>query len=150
MRFHTLRREQWIPRTPDEVFAFFSDAHNLETITPPWLGFRTLTPGPIRMAAGTKIQYRLSIHGAPVKWTTEIRKWDPPRRFVDVQLRGPYSLWHHTHSFTPENGGTRMRDVVRYRLPLGPLGLLLNALMVRRDVGRIFAYRQALIAKMFR
>ena len=149
MRFHTLRSEQWIPRTPDEVFAFFSDAHNLETITPTWLGFRTLTRSPIPMAAGTKIQYRLTIHGAPVRWTTEIREWDPPRRFIDIQLRGPYRLWHHTHTFAPENGGTRMRDTVRYRLPFGPIGRLVNVLLVRRDVDRIFTYRSSKIAQIF-
>jgi hypothetical protein len=150
VRFHTLRREQQIPRPIAEVFAFFSDARNLEEITPPWLGFRTLTPGPIRIAAGTRIRYRLSLHGAPVSWTTEIRRWEPPSRFVDVQLSGPYQLWHHTHRFAACDGGTRMCDIVRYRLPFGPLGRLVNALVVRRDVERIFDYRNRRIAEIFR
>ncbi|HYW45366.1 MAG TPA: SRPBCC family protein [Bryobacteraceae bacterium] len=140
-RFHTLRRQQWICRPLDEVFAFFSDARNLEEITPPWLGFRILTPGPIRIAAGTKLRYRLSLHGLPVRWTTEIRRCEPPFRFIDVQLSGPYRLWHHTHRFEAHDGGTRMTDVVRYRLPFGMIGRAVHALKVRRDVERIFAYR---------
>jgi ligand-binding SRPBCC domain-containing protein len=148
-RFHTLRREQWVPRPLDEVFAFFSDAGNLEAITPPWLGFRTLTPGPIRIAAGTLVQYQIRWHGIPVTWTTKIRRWDPPFRFVDVQLSGPYRLWHHTHRFEAHNGGTRMTDVVRYRLPLGPIGRVIHALKVRRDIERIFEYRFKRIGDMF-
>jgi len=140
-RFHTLKNEQWVPRPIEEVFAFFSDARNLGEITPSWLGFRILTPGPIPMAAGTRIRYRLSWHGLPIYWTTEIRKWDPPHRFVDVQSRGPYRLWHHTHLFESHDGGTRMIDVVRYTLPLGIAGRLLHAFKVRRDVARIFDYR---------
>ena len=149
MRFHTVRREQQVPRPPDEVFDFFSDARNLDEITPPWLGFRTLTAGPLRLAAGTRIRYRLSLHGAPVTWTTEIRRWNPPWRFVDVQVRGPYDLWHHTHRFEPSNGGTRMIDLVRYRLPFGPVGRVVNALIVRRDVERIFDYRKRRIDEIF-
>jgi ligand-binding SRPBCC domain-containing protein len=150
VRIHTLRREQQIPRPREEVFAFFADAHNLEEITPPWLGFRTLTPGPIAMAAGTQIRYQLKVHGVPVSWITEIRRWDPPSRFVDVQLSGPYTLWHHTHKFEAHHGGTRMIDMVRYRLPFGPFGRLVNALFVRRDVERIFDYRNRRIAEIFR
>jgi len=108
-----------------------------------------LTPGPIHLAAGTRIRYRLSLHGFPLYWTTEIRRWDPPVRFVDVQLSGPYQLWHHTHRFEPFNGGTRMTDVVRYRLPFGWIGRIVNALQVRRDVEKIFAYRNQKISEMF-
>lgn len=133
-RFHTLRREQWIPRAIDEVFAFFADAGNLEAITPPWLGLRILTPGPIRIAAGTEVRYRLCWHGVPVSWTTEIRRWDPPYRFVDVQLHGPYRLWHHTRRFETGDGGTRMTDLVRYRLFFGLPGRAVHAMKVRRDV----------------
>ena len=147
--FHTLRREQWIPRPLDEVFAFFSDARNLEEITPPWLEFRILTPGPIRIAAGTKLRYRLSLHGIPVRWTTEIRLWEPPFRFIDVQVSGPYRLWHHTHRFETRDGGTRMTDVVRYRLPFGMIGRAVHALKVRRDVDRIFDYRFERIGELF-
>jgi hypothetical protein len=144
-----LRREQWIPLPVDEVFAFFSDAQNLGEITPPWLGFRILTPGPIRIAVRTKIRYRLSWHGIPVKWTTEIRRWEPPSFFVDVQTSGPYRLWHHTHRFESREGGTRMTDVVRYRLPFGTIGRALHTLKVRRDVERIFDYRFQRIGELF-
>lgn len=147
--FHTLRRQQWIPRPLGEVFAFFSDARNLAEITPPELGFRILTPGPIRIAAGARLRYRLSWHGIPVGWTTEIRRWEPPFRFVDVQLRGPYRLWYHSHLFEDHQGGTRMTDVVRYRLPFGIFGRLVHAVSVRRDVERIFDYRSRRIAGLF-
>ena len=146
--FHTLRSEQWVPRPLDEVFAFFSDAANLGVITPPWLGFRMLTPA-VHIVQGALIRYRLGLHGIPIGWTTQIRRWDPPHRFVDVQLRGPYQLWHHTHRFESRDGGTLMRDVVRYRLPFGVLGRVVNALMVRRDVESIFAYRTERIAQLF-
>ncbi len=149
IRFHTLRRHQWIPRPVDEVFQFFSDARNLEEITPPWLGFRILTPGPIRIAQGTRIRYRLRLHGIPLGWTTEIRQWKPLDRFVDVQLRGPYRLWHHTHRFVPKDGGTVMTDIVRYRLPLGIVGRLVHRLKVRRDLERIFDYRARHIRELF-
>jgi ligand-binding SRPBCC domain-containing protein len=148
-RFHTLRREQWIPRPIEELFAFFADARNLGELTPPWLGFRILTRGPIRLAAGAEIRYRLAWHSAPLNWTTEIRRWDPPFRFVDVQLSGPYRLWHHTHRFEAHDGGTRMADVVRYRLPLGAIGRAVHALKVRRDVERIFDYRFQRIGELF-
>jgi ligand-binding SRPBCC domain-containing protein len=148
-RFHTLRREQWIPQPLEEVFAFFSDARNLEEITPSWLGFQILTPGPIQIAAGTRLRYRLRVHGLPLSWTTEIRRWEPPFRFVDVQLNGPYSLWHHTHLFEARNGGTQMTDIVRYRLPFGLLGRAVHALKVRSDVEKIFDYRFKRIGEWF-
>jgi ligand-binding SRPBCC domain-containing protein len=145
MRLHVLRREQHLPKSPDEAFAFFGDAHNLEDITPPWLGFRVVTPRPLAMRPGTLIEYRLRLHGLPLHWRTQIAVWDPPRRFVDVQLRGPYRLWHHTHEFEPEGDGTRMTDVVRYGLPLGPLGEIAQAILVGRDVEAIFDHRAGAI-----
>lgn len=146
---HTLRREQRLPGAPEEVFAFFADARNLEAITPPLLRFRVLTPEPIAMAAGTLIRYRLRVHGVPVGWLTAIREWDPPHRFVDEQLRGPYASWHHTHTFEHHpRGGTLMRDVVRYALPLGPLGELARRLLVARDLEAIFDHRAERIAEL--
>jgi ligand-binding SRPBCC domain-containing protein len=136
-----LQREQEIPRPIDEVFAFFADAQNLETITPPWLGFRILTPGPITMRAGARIVYRLGWRWLPLRWVTEITAWEPPLHFVDVQRHGPYALWCHTHEFEPHEGGTRMRDRVRYALPLGVLGALAHRLAVRKDLEAIFDYR---------
>jgi ligand-binding SRPBCC domain-containing protein len=142
MRTHVLHREQRLDGPPEEVFAFFADARNLEAITPPLLRFEVITPGPIRMQPGALIEYRLRIHGAPVRWLTSIREWDPPHRFVDLQVRGPYALWHHTHSFAPApQGGTLMTDTVRYAVGFGPLGELAHRLFVARDVGAIFDHR---------
>jgi ligand-binding SRPBCC domain-containing protein len=143
----TLTREQILPGAPDEVFAFFADAFNLEAITPAWLRFRIVTPGPVRMAPGTLIEYRLALHRVPIRWLTRIEVWEPGRRFVDVQVRGPYRHWHHTHSFEPRAGGTLVRDTVRYALPLGPLGRLAHAAFVRRDLERIFDFRHAEVAR---
>jgi ligand-binding SRPBCC domain-containing protein len=132
-----------LPLPPEEVFPFFGDALNLEAITPPWLGFRVVTPGPIEMAAGAGIEYRLRLHGIPIRWRTTIAVWDPPHRFVDVQLSGPYRMWHHTHDFEPAaDGGTLMRDTVRYALPFGPLGAAAHRVLVRRDLEAIFDYRR--------
>jgi ligand-binding SRPBCC domain-containing protein len=144
---YTLTREHILPGDPDAVFGFFSDALNLEAITPPWLGFRVVTPPPIHMAAGTLIEYRLRLHGIPVRWLTRIEAWEPGVRFVDVQLRGPYRLWHHTHSFEPHDEGTLVRDTVRYSLPLGAIGRLAHAVLVRRDLEQIFDFRHAEVAR---
>jgi hypothetical protein len=149
MSIHTLRRELWIPRPRPEVFEFFSQASNLERITPPWLNFHVQTPDPIEMRPGTLIDYKLKIHGLPVEWRTEIRTWDPPLSFSDVQLKGPYKTWNHTHTFLAENGGTRMRDEVVYELPFGILGDLVRLLKVRSDVEQVFDYRNQQIAKFF-
>ena len=140
--YHTLRREQRLPGTPDEVFPFFAEAGNLEAITPPWLSFRIATPRPIVMGVGTLIEYRLRLRGLPISWLTRIEVWEPGERFVDQQMRGPYALWHHTHEFAPApGGGTVMRDTVRYALPFGPLGVLAHRLFVHRDLARIFDFR---------
>lgn len=146
MKEFSLHAEVWLPRPCHEIFPFFGDARNLEFITPPWLKFQVLTPAPIEMRPGTLIDYRIRIHGFPIGWRTEIKVWEPPHRFVDVQLRGPYSLWHHTHTFVGRDGGTQCLDDVRYR-PRG--GALINWLFVRRDVERIFKYRQERLKECF-
>lgn len=146
---YTLTREQRLTGTPGEVFEFFADAHNLEAITPPWLGFHVVTPRPIAMRAGTLIEYRLRLHRVPIRWLTRIEEWEPGVRFVDAQLHGPYALWHHTHEFAPDAPAhTLMRDTVRYALPLGPLGALAHRLFVARDLERIFDYRTVSVASM--
>ena len=142
----TLHTELWLPRPRNEVFLFFAEARNLETLTPPWLKFEVLTPSPIMLRPGTLIDYRITVHGLPIRWRTEIAEWDPPRQFVDVQLRGPYTLWRHTHTFEERDGGTVCLDQVRYR-PRG--GVLVHWLFVRRDVERIFQYRQQRLKEMF-
>ena len=142
MAIHTLRSEQALDADVDTVFAFFADPLNLEAITPPLLGFAVVTPAPIAMGVGTFIQYRLRLHGVPMRWDTLIQAWEPPRRFVDVQVRGPYRLWHHTHELTAlDDGRTLMRDTVRYDLGFGVLGALAHHVIVRRDLEAIFAYR---------
>lgn len=146
VREHRIVRRQLLEGAPEEVFPFFADARNLERITPPLLRFRVLTPAPIEVREGTLIDYRLRVHGVPVRWRTLIAAWDPPHRFVDVQLRGPYALWHHTHEFAPADGGrTLMTDTIRYAVGAGVLGRIAHALVVRRDVERIFAHREAVL-----
>jgi ligand-binding SRPBCC domain-containing protein len=139
---HRLERRQHLRQPPERVFAFFAEAHNLERITPPWLRFELLAGGPSEMSVGALIDYRLHLHRLPVRWTSRIEEWEPGRGFVDRQLRGPYRLWHHRHTFTAQDGGTVVGDVVDYALPLGRLGELAHPLFVRRDLDRIFAYRQ--------
>jgi len=146
MKEFTLDVEFRLPRPRDEVFGFFADAVNLQAITPPWLKFEVLTPAPIVMGVGTLIDYRIRIHGLPIRWRTEITEWAPPRRFRDVQRRGPYTLWEHTHTFEENASGTLCRDHVRYR-PRG--GRLIHWLFVGRDVERIFEYRQQRLQQFF-
>lgn len=146
MKEFTLHTELWLPRPRSEVFPFFADARNLEALTPPWLRFEVLTPGPIDLKPGALIDYRIRVHGLPIRWRTEITEWNPTYRFVDVQLRGPYTLWHHTHTFEERDGGTLCTDDVRYR---PPGGALVNWLFVRRDVERIFAYRRERMLALF-
>lgn len=149
MSVHVLTRVQQLPGSPDTVFPFFAAARNLEAITPPFLGFEVTTPEPIAMEAGTLIEYRLRLHGLPLRWLTRIELWEPGVRFVDRQLKGPYALWHHTHEFAADPARpdvTTMRDTVRYALPLGPLGELAHRLLVRRDLRRIFDHRALAVA----
>jgi ligand-binding SRPBCC domain-containing protein len=136
----------WLPRPRDEVFAFFSNALNLEKITPPWLQFHVTTPAPIQMQAGTEIGYRIKIRGIPARWRSRITVWEPPNRFVDEQLRGPYRKWIHEHSFTDERGGTTCEDKVQYA---PPGGTITNKLFVERDVRNIFAYRTQRLLEIF-
>lgn len=147
MAMHLLERTQRLDPPPEQVFPFFADAGNLERITPPWLGFSIETPQPIDMRRGALIDYRLQLHGMPLSWHTEIALWDPPHRFVDVQLSGPYRLWHHTHTFEPDGEGTLMRDVVRYALPFGAIGEIAHRVIVRRDLDRIFDFRVEEVAR---
>lgn len=147
MKLHTLTRQQFLDRPPEAVFPFFADPYNLEAITPPLLGFRVVSEGGIEMRVGTLIQYRLKLRGLSVDWLTRIEEWEPGVRFVDIQLAGPYRLWHHTHAFEERAGGTVMRDVVRYVLPAWPLGEL-AAPLVRRELGAIFDFRRDAVARL--
>ncbi len=142
MRIHVLERSQRVEVPVRRAFDFYVDALNLEPMTPPWLHFKVTTPGELILHRGTLLDYRLRLHGVPVRWQTLIETWEPPRRFVDTQARGPYSLWEHTHRFEPDgDAATVIHDRVRYAIPLGPLGAIAHRLFVRRDLERIFDYR---------
>ncbi|MBW3628772.1 MAG: SRPBCC family protein [Gemmatimonadetes bacterium] len=139
-REHILTTQILIPRPREEVFEFFAAAENLQRITPPELGFEITTALPISMGAGALIDYRLRLLGVPFRWRTRIARWEPGNAFVDEQISGPYALWVHTHTFRDAQGGTLVRDEVRYRLPGFPFGEVAYPL-VRLQVGRIFDYR---------
>jgi ligand-binding SRPBCC domain-containing protein len=141
---HTLTTSMRLPLAREAVFAFFAEAANLERMTPPELRFEILTPSPLHLAEGTLIDYRLRLFGIPLGWQSQITCWDPPRTFVDVQRRGPYQCWIHTHRFREADGGTIIEDAVEYCLPFWPLGELVSPL-VRRQLHRIFRYRQQAI-----
>lgn len=149
MRESLFEQHQEVQASCDEVFAFFSDPSNLHDLTPPWLGFHILTPPPLGQGVGAIYDYRIHLHGLPLRWRTRIEAWEPGQRFVDIQLRGPYALWHHTHTFEAlSGGGTRLGDLVRYRLGFGPLGRLIEP-WIARDIERIFAFRREAIARRF-
>ncbi|MEM7353689.1 MAG: SRPBCC family protein [Acidobacteriota bacterium] len=146
MKTFTLERSSFLPHPIDQVFGFFAQAQNLESLTPPLLRFQILTPLPIDMHQGTLIDYRLRVHGIPLRWRSEITAWDPPHRFIDEQLRGPYRRWVHEHRFTEVDGGTQVVDHVQYAV-LG--GSLIRRLFVAPDLQRIFDYRQERLPGLF-
>ncbi|HSR52068.1 MAG TPA: SRPBCC family protein [Acidobacteriota bacterium] len=146
MREFRLEKEIRLPCPPQEVFPFFADAANLEQITPDCLNFEILTPRPIDMQVGTLIDYKLRVRGIPIRWRTKITVWEPPFRFQDEQLKGPYRQWIHEHTFEEKEGGTLCRDVVRYAV-WG--GWIIDKLFVRRDVEGIFEFRQRRLNEIF-
>ncbi len=148
MRVHRLEREQLLPHRTEDVFAFFAQARNLERITPSWLRFDVVTPEPIRMRVGTLIEYRLRVHGIRLRWISRIEEWVPGESFVDRQLCGPYARWRHRHTFeTVAGGSTWVRDDIDYGLPLGTVGELAHPLFVRRDLERVFDFRQVAVER---
>jgi hypothetical protein len=147
VRVHLLERSQRVEVPVERAFAFYGDALNLEPLTPPWLHFEVTTPGAIEMREGALLDYKLKLHGVPISWRTKIETWEPPTRFVDIQVRGPYSLWEHTHVFEAAGeGATVIHDRVRYRIPFGPIGAIAEWLFVRRDLRRIFDFRADAVA----
>jgi uncharacterized protein (TIGR01777 family) len=141
--------EQWIPKPVKEIFPFFSEAKNLGVLTPEFLHFKILSQSTDEMEKGTLVDYQIKIHGIPIHWQTLIKEWEPGSKFVDTQLKGPYKSWHHTHRFIPMKGGTLLSDRVLYRLPLGILGGIAAGPMVKKDVKKIFDYRQKVINERF-
>jgi ligand-binding SRPBCC domain-containing protein len=146
---HRLEQTQIVPRPLEEVFSFFADIQNLEVITPPFLHFRNVPPAPTEIHPGALIDHQLSLFGLPMKWRSEIALFEPNVRFVDRQLIGPYKIWHHLHEFRSVDSGTEILDRVHYELPLGPLGEIAHALMVKRMLQRIFDYRQKRLTEIF-
>ena len=148
MRYQ-LRHVQRVPARLDDVFAFFSDPENLETLTPPWLGFRILgaSDSPVRL--GTRIRYRLRLNGIPLRWESVISEYEPWRMFADEQVRGPYRFWYHRHLFRAVDGGVEVEDLVEYELPLGVLGRIAHAVLVRRQLRQIFEFRQQRMRERF-
>jgi ligand-binding SRPBCC domain-containing protein len=146
MKTYRLQTKIWLPQDRTEIFAFFADARNLERLTPLWLRFVIVTPDPIEMKKGTRLDYRLKMRGIPVRWQSEIASWDPPTRFVDRQTRGPYTLWVHEHLFTDHQGGTVVADNVTYASPGGPI---VQKFLVAPDLRRIFRYRYQILQDIF-
>lgn len=149
MKLHRLHRKQFVPRPLEEVFPFFERPENLEWLTPALLKFRILTPSPVPMHVGSLIDYTIRVHGVPVHWRTLVTENNPPHRFVDQSLKGPYAIWHHAHDFRTVEGGTEIEDTVDYALPLGLLGELAHAWFVRRDLEAIFDFRARAVAQEF-
>jgi len=145
---YQLIREQFIARSPEAVFAFFQKPENLAVITPPWLNFVIVSPTPIVMAQGLRLDYSVRPLGFRMRWTSLISEYDPPRSFVDEQVRGPYKRWHHRHEFIAKDGGMLVRDCVDYDLAFGPLGWIANAVYVRWSLKSIFDYREKIIRQM--
>ncbi len=138
---------QFLPFDQKKVFDFFSEARNLESITPQNLNFKIINVSTPEITEGTLIDYKLKIHGVPVSWKTLISEWDVPNKFIDQQLKGPYSVWHHTHEFHSFFGGTLMIDRVKFKLPMGTLGNMVAGTFVQSDVENIFKYRRSVIAE---
>jgi len=149
MTVRRLEVEQWLPRPLAEVFPFFSDARNLDELTPPWLHFQILSDLPKEIHTGLRIDYQLRLYQLPVRWQTEITAYAPPYRFVDTQLRGPYRLWVHEHTFEERDGGTLMRDRVEYRVPGWIIEPLLHRWLVGPDLQTIFAFRRRRLEEVF-
>ena len=148
MAVHVLRRRQELPHPLDRVFELFSVARNLERITPAWLRFEVRTPEPVAMEVGALIDYRLHYRGVPLGWTSQIEVWEPGRQFVDRQVRGPYGLWHHRHTFAESGDATVIEDEVHYAAPFGALGEIAQPLFIERDLGRIFDYRHQAVRRI--
>lgn len=146
MTIHKLHSEIFLLHPPEKIFPFFADAGNLQILTPPWLDFIVVSPRPMEVREGALIDYKLRIHGLSLRWRTRINIWEPPHRFVDEQIRGPYRQWIHEHLFEPHDGGTLAIDRVSYAVPFD---FLTHRFFVRRDIEKIFAFRETALKKQF-
>ena len=146
---YLLQTNQTVDESLDNVFPFFSKPENLAKMTPPWLDFQILTPSPIPMEKGTIIDYQIGLGPIPTRWRTLISSYEPSNYFVDEQLNGPYSFWHHTHRFKSVEKGTLLSDEVRYLLPFGFMGDLAHSIMIKRQLEKIFTHRHAVMLKKF-
>jgi ligand-binding SRPBCC domain-containing protein len=149
LKIYELKRNTTIPASLDEVFSFFSEAENLNAITPPWLYFKILTPLPIKMKKNALIDYSIKLLGLQMTWKTEISDWQPPHRFTDRQIKGPYRVWEHAHIFEERGGETQMEDVIRYAVPGFVLSPLIHFLFVRPRLERVFDFRETAILEYF-
>ena len=149
MKIYELNVSHQVNAPIEEVFDFFSKPENLSKITPAKMGFNVLTPSPIKMQRGALIEYTIRVFGFPLRWRTLITAYEPPKKFVDEQLKGPYSFWHHTHTFEEKDGGTLIRDELKYAIPFGILGRIVHALYVKYDIRSIFKYRQKILDDIF-
>jgi ligand-binding SRPBCC domain-containing protein len=149
LKIYELRRQIFVPAPLEDVFSFFSNAENLNLITPPWLYFKVLTPLPIVMEKNACIDYSIKLLGLRMTWSTEITVWQPPDKFVDRQIKGPYRVWEHTHLFEEKGEGTQMEDVVQYAVPGFVLSPLIHFLFVRPRLEKIFTFRENAILEYF-
>jgi ligand-binding SRPBCC domain-containing protein len=149
MKTYFFETQTILDRPIQEVFPFFANAENLNTVTPPWLNFEILTPLPIEMKVGTIVDYRLRLHGLPIRWRSQVTEWDPPNKFTDVQIHGPYRIWKHEHFFTAEGTRTRMTDRVEYAVPGWIFAPMVHSLFVRGDLQKIFDYREQKFVEIF-
>ena len=149
MKTFEINMKQYINKPLDIVFEFFSKPENLEMITPESLSFNILTPTPIKMGKGSLVDYTIRLFGIPIHWRTLISDYEPPFRFVDQQIKGPYTFWHHTHTFQQVDGGVEILDKVKYSLPMGWLGTLVHSIWVRKDLEKIFEHRKTVIQNYF-
>lgn len=150
MKTYRFQCRQFIARPLAEVFAFFNNPANLARITPPELKFHVLNDGPVVMKNGAEITYEVRPMVFPMKWVSRIEDYSPPHRFVDVQVKGPYAHWRHTHGFREENGGTWIEDDVEYALPFGWLGQMAHPFLVAPRLQRIFDYRVRVLDGVFK
>ena len=147
MKYYEFKIIQFINLPIEEVFHYFSNPSNLQKITPKYLNFKIKNQPPFKMNKGQLFEYQLVVRGIPINWTSLISSYDPPYSFIDEQIKGPYSSWHHTHTFKEENGGTAIIDEVKYTLPLGFIGKIINSIWVKKDLDAIFKYRQKIIER---